>query len=59
MTVHCDRDHAADAEQLFRPRIAKLAGGARNLALALETTRLCAARIEMQSASLEAYLERQ
>ena len=56
-TVHCDVDHAADAEQLFGPHIAKLAGGPRNLALALETTRLCAARLEMQSASLEAYFE--
>lgn len=59
MTAYCDRAHAADAQLLFESRIKDLAGGTRNLDLALERTQLCAARKDKQLESMRAFFERQ
>jgi alanyl aminopeptidase len=51
-SVFCTEEAAAQAQALFGPRGAKLAGGERSLANATETIRLCAARKKAQLDSL-------
>ncbi len=51
----CDEDRAREVERFFRGRIQRLVGGPRNLASSLEQIRLCAALVEAQSASAEAF----
>jgi alanyl aminopeptidase len=58
MTVFCDVTRANEAEQLFMPRIAALAGGPRNLKVALERTLLCAARRDAQLESVKSFFDR-
>ena len=58
MTVFCDTSRANQAEQLFMPRIEALAGGPRNLAVAMERTLLCAARKDAQLESMKSYFDR-
>jgi alanyl aminopeptidase len=43
-TVFCSAEAAAEAKALFTPRLPKLAGGARELDMALESIHLCAAQ---------------
>jgi alanyl aminopeptidase len=44
----CDRERAAEARRVFEGRIARVPGGPRNLASALESVELCAARVDAQ-----------
>ncbi len=50
-TFFCDRAHADALSKLFADRIEQLEGGPRNLAAALETLHLCAARRAVQEPS--------
>jgi alanyl aminopeptidase len=52
----CDESRAAEVDAFFAPRIRDLAGGPRNLAGALESIRLCAARVEAQRESARVFL---
>jgi cytosol alanyl aminopeptidase len=52
---YCDEAHAAEMEAFFTPKIAKLDGGPRNLANALESMRLCVARRKAQEDSLRSF----
>ncbi len=54
----CDEAHATAAEKFFTPRIAKLEGGPRNLAGALERIELCLVKRKKQEASLREYFEK-
>jgi alanyl aminopeptidase len=54
----CDKRRAAETERLFAPRVAALAGGARDLAGAVEEMRLCAARREAQEGSAKAFFRK-
>jgi aminopeptidase N len=58
-TAFCDPGHRADAESFFGPRAAKLEGGARALAAALETVDVCIARTQADAKGLEAFLQKQ
>jgi alanyl aminopeptidase len=52
----CDEVRAGEVDAFFAPRIRDLAGGPRNLAAALESIRLCAARVAAQGESARMYL---
>jgi cytosol alanyl aminopeptidase len=52
---YCDEEHAKQLEALFSARAAQLDGGPRNLALATESIRLCAARRAAQEPSVRAF----
>jgi alanyl aminopeptidase len=54
----CDPTRAAALRDFFTPRVDKLTGGPRNLALALETAEQCAARVAAQQASIDRYVLR-
>src|SRR5262245_3494324 len=54
----CDAAHADAVETFFAPRIDTLPGGPRNLAGALESIQLCAARVAAQRDSARAFLAR-
>lgn len=49
----CTEAAASEVQEFFEPRVAELTGGPRNLAGAVETISLCAARAEAQRASVE------
>jgi alanyl aminopeptidase len=51
----CDEASAREVEAHFAPRAEKMPGGPRDLALALESIRLCAAVAQAQSDSARAY----
>jgi len=51
----CDPTRAGAVREFFTPRVDKLTGGPRNLALALETADQCAARVAAQQASVDRY----
>ena len=51
----CDATRADALRTFFTPRVDKLTGGPRNLALALETAEQCAARVAAQQASTDRY----
>jgi alanyl aminopeptidase len=55
--VFCDRAHAEKLAAVFGPRLAKLEGGPRNLAGAVEATMLCAARREVELPGWKASLQ--
>src|SRR5262249_39980431 len=57
-TVYCDRARADEVERIFAPRIAKLEGGPRNLAGALEAMRLCAAKKDGQVESMKGFFKK-
>jgi alanyl aminopeptidase len=50
----CSEERAREAEAYFQPRIARLPGGPRNLAGALESVRLCAARLQAHGPAVRA-----
>jgi alanyl aminopeptidase len=52
----CDASHRDQVATFFEPRIKSLPGGARNLANALETIRLCASRAERVGPAVESFL---
>jgi alanyl aminopeptidase len=54
----CDPTRADALRVFFTPRVDKLTGGPRNLALALETADQCAARVAAQQASVDRYERR-
>lgn len=54
----CDPTRARALREFFAPRVDKLTGGPRNLALALETADQCAARVAAQQASIDRYVRR-
>jgi alanyl aminopeptidase len=54
----CDETHRADVEAFFKDRVAKLTGGAHNLAQTLEGISLCSALREAHQASLTAFLKK-
>ncbi|MEZ4248963.1 MAG: M1 family aminopeptidase, partial [Polyangiales bacterium] len=54
----CDAEAATDLESFFGPRVQSLPGGPRNLASAVESVRLCAARVDAQRASVQSWLTR-
>ncbi len=54
----CDEEAARELESFFGPRVESLPGGPRNLASAVESVRLCAARRDAQRASVHAWLDR-
>ena len=54
----CDATRADAVRAFFTPRVDKLTGGPRNLALALETAEQCAARVAAQQASVDRYERR-
>jgi len=51
----CDPTRANAMREFFTPRVDKLTGGPRNLALALESADQCAARVAAQQASIDRY----
>jgi len=51
----CDARRADETSRLFEPRVARLAGGPRDLAAALEEMRLCAARRAAQAPGARAF----
>ena len=53
----CDEEHAAALGQFFRPRAGQYPGTARNLALAMESIRQCAAFREKEVPGLVQYLK--
>jgi hypothetical protein len=53
----CDEAHAQDAEAFLGPRAAKIDGGPRALAQALEGVRLCAAKRQQQAPSARAFFD--
>ena len=55
----CDATRAQEVERIFAPRMAKTEGAPRNLAGALETIRLCAARKEKHLAGVRAFFQQQ
>jgi alanyl aminopeptidase len=55
----CDAAHGDAVKAFFAPRIDTLPGGPRNLAGALESIQLCAARVAAQRDSTRAFLARQ
>ncbi|HEY0194359.1 MAG TPA: M1 family metallopeptidase [Kofleriaceae bacterium] len=52
----CDEPHAAEVRAFFAPRVERLTGGPRNLALALERATQCAARVAAQRDAVARYL---
>jgi alanyl aminopeptidase len=58
MTGFCDETVAAEMESFFGARLAKLNGGPRNLATALESVRLCAAQKKALDAGLRRFFSR-
>jgi alanyl aminopeptidase len=54
----CDARAKADVEAFFKPRVAEVVGGPRNLARVLETIDLCIAFKEAQQANVVKFLER-
>jgi alanyl aminopeptidase len=59
VTGFCDEKAAAEMEAFFAPRVAKLNGGPRNLATALESVRLCAAQKKALEPGLRQFLASQ
>jgi alanyl aminopeptidase len=55
---YCDNQHRADAEEFFKDRVPKYAGGTRNLAQVLEIVSLCAANKDANEASVVEFLSR-
>jgi hypothetical protein len=55
----CDGEHEEQVEKFFQPRIAKLPGGARNLANTLERIRLCSARAAVIKPAIASVLDKQ
>ena len=53
----CDEEHRADYEAFFKERAARITGGARRAAQALETIQLCIARRKALDPSLSAFLK--
>jgi alanyl aminopeptidase len=53
----CDDAHRAEIESFFRPRVDKLEGGPRNLALGLESLDLCVARRKDQEPALRDFFK--
>jgi alanyl aminopeptidase len=58
-TNFCDAAKASEVERIFGPRAAKMEGGPRNLAGALESIRLCATRKDLHLASAKAFFKNQ
>ncbi len=54
----CTEERAEEVESFFGPRIESLPGGPRNLRGALEAIHLCAARVDAQRESAEAFFSR-
>ncbi len=54
----CSVERAQEVESFFAERITDLAGGPRNLANVLEQINLCAARVEAQKESAQAFFSR-
>ncbi len=55
----CDEAHRKEAEAFFQPRVARVPGGPRTLAEALERVTLCMAQAEAHSDALTRFLQRQ
>jgi alanyl aminopeptidase len=55
----CDADHKADMEAFFKDKVAKLDGGPRTYAQAVETVSLCIAQQPTRQASVTAFLKKQ
>ncbi len=55
----CSAERAEEVQTFFAPRIEALPGGPRNLRGALEAIHLCAARVDAQRESAEAFFSRQ
>jgi len=55
----CDEARAAEVESFFRPQMANLSGGDRNLARVLESIRLCSARRKALEAGVRQFLSTQ
>lgn len=49
----CSEEAATEVERFFEPRVARLAGGPRNLAGALEAISLCAAKVKVHRPAVE------
>jgi alanyl aminopeptidase len=58
-TNFCDAARAQELERIFAPRMPKLQGGPRNLAGALESIRLCAARKDKHLPGVRAFFQQQ
>lgn len=56
VTGYCDEASAREVETFFRPRLATMNGGLRNLASALEAIRLCASQKKALDAALRQFL---
>ena len=54
----CSSERAAEVQRFFEPRVEQLSGGPRNLAAAVETIRLCAARVDAQRESVASFFGR-
>jgi alanyl aminopeptidase len=54
----CDEAHRTDADAFFKDRVAKLTGGPRNLAQALEGITLCSALRDAHQASIATFLKK-
>ena len=54
----CDEGRRAEVDSFFKDRVAKLTGGPRNLAKALERITLCSALRRAQEASLASFLKK-
>lgn len=59
VTDFCSEARAQEVEQFFAPKVARLDGGPRNLAGALEAIRMCAARAEFHRESVRQFLRDQ
>lgn len=53
----CDESHAQQVDSFFRPRLAKMPGGERNLANTLERIRLCSARAGVMLPAIRTFLQ--
>jgi alanyl aminopeptidase len=54
----CDHEHRQDAERFFGPRMEKVFGGPRDLALALEAIDLCIAQKKAFEPEIRAFLKK-
>jgi len=54
----CSREKAKEVAQFFESRIAKLSGGPRNLAAAVERMQLCGIKVERHQTDLKKFLNR-
>jgi alanyl aminopeptidase len=52
-TGFCSAEDAEEVDAFFRPRVEALAGGPRNLALAVEAISICAATVDAQRPGID------